>query len=204
MWSGWRKTEYRTKNLVDLRLKHESISSYPANIFLFKVHNKNTRKICEICLKLTIKTPEWRYWRCSGVFIVNFEHISHLFLMFLLLIRTSKCWLYLGTFHAVSMLLIMLHYWYLKRNNIQYNLSVSLPNLFLFLKEFSSRCLHFMKESLLLFELKVYFCYCFQWGWAESSSETICRFIKCTIALWRFAISRHFYLESSNDHRKWN
>ena len=158
---------------------------------MFKVHDKSTRKRCEICLKLTIKTPERRYWRCSGVFIVNFEHISHLFLMFLLLIRTSKCWLYLDTFHAVS----MLHYWYLKiwkRNNTQYNLSRSLPKLFLFLKEFSSRCLHFMKESVLLLELKVYFCYCFQWGWAESSSETICRFNTYTIALWRFAISRHF------------
>ena len=37
---------------------------------MFKVNNKNT-----------ITTPECR----SGVFIVNFEHISHLFLVFLLL-----------------------------------------------------------------------------------------------------------------------
>ena len=33
---------------------------------------------------LTIKTSEWRHWRWSGIFIVNFEHISHLFLVFLL------------------------------------------------------------------------------------------------------------------------
>ena len=33
----------------------------------------------EICSKLTIKTPKRRHWRCFGVFIVNFEHISHLF-----------------------------------------------------------------------------------------------------------------------------
>ena len=26
--------------------------------FLFKVNNRNTRKRCEICSKLTIKTPE--------------------------------------------------------------------------------------------------------------------------------------------------
>ena len=37
------------------------------------------------CSKLTIKTPERCHWRCSGVFIVNFEHISHLVLVFLLL-----------------------------------------------------------------------------------------------------------------------
>ena len=43
------------------------------------------RKRCEICSKLIIKTPERRQCRCSGVFIVNFEHISHLFLVFLLL-----------------------------------------------------------------------------------------------------------------------
>ena len=33
---------------------------------------------CEICLKLTIKTPKRRHWRRFDVFIVNVEHISHL------------------------------------------------------------------------------------------------------------------------------
>ena len=40
------------------------------------VNNWNTRKRCEICSKLTIKTPERRQWRRSDVFIVNFEYIS--------------------------------------------------------------------------------------------------------------------------------
>ena len=31
------------------------IKLFPANLYLFKVKNKNTRKRCEICLKLTIK-----------------------------------------------------------------------------------------------------------------------------------------------------
>ena len=35
--------------------------------------------------KLTIKTPERGQWRRSGVFTVNFEYISHLFLEFTLL-----------------------------------------------------------------------------------------------------------------------
>ena len=39
---------------------------------MFKVNNK-------------IKTPERRHWRYSGAFIVNFGHISHLVLEFLLL-----------------------------------------------------------------------------------------------------------------------
>ena len=45
-------------------------------IYLLKVNNRDTRARCEICSKLTIKTPERHYWRRSGVFIVNFEHIS--------------------------------------------------------------------------------------------------------------------------------
>ena len=47
---------------------------------MFKVNNRNTRTRCEICTKLTIKTPEQHHWHCSGVFIVNFVHISHLIL----------------------------------------------------------------------------------------------------------------------------
>ena len=30
----------------------------PVNIYLFEVNNRNTRKSCEICSKLTRKTPE--------------------------------------------------------------------------------------------------------------------------------------------------
>ena len=57
---------------------------FPVGIYLLKVNTRNTRTRCEICSKLTIKTPE-RRWHRSGVFIVNFEHISHLVLVFLLL-----------------------------------------------------------------------------------------------------------------------
>ena len=32
----------------------------PENNYLFKVNNRNIRKRCEICSKLTIKTPERR------------------------------------------------------------------------------------------------------------------------------------------------
>ena len=46
---------------------------------LLKVNNSNTSKWFEISSKLTIKTLERYYWRHSGVFIVNFEHISYLF-----------------------------------------------------------------------------------------------------------------------------
>ena len=39
----------------------------------------------EMCSKLKIKTPERSNWRRSGVFAANFEHISHLAPVFLLL-----------------------------------------------------------------------------------------------------------------------
>ena len=39
----------------------------------------------KLCSKLTIKIPERRHRCRSGVFIVNFEHILHLLLVFLLL-----------------------------------------------------------------------------------------------------------------------
>ena len=57
----------------------------PAGIYLLKFNDKKTRTRCEICSKLTIKTPEQRHWRRFGVSIVDFEHISHPFLVFLLL-----------------------------------------------------------------------------------------------------------------------
>ena len=60
-------------------------SSVPKVTFSFIVNNRNTRKKGEIWSKLTIKTPERRYRPHSGVFMVNFEHMSHLFQVFLLL-----------------------------------------------------------------------------------------------------------------------
>ena len=41
---------------------------------MFKVNNRNTRTRCEVCSKLTAKTPERRQWHHSDVSIVNFKH----------------------------------------------------------------------------------------------------------------------------------
>ena len=51
-----------------------------ASNYMFQVNNRNTRTRCDICSKLTIKIR-----RRSGVFTVNFEYISHLVLVLLLL-----------------------------------------------------------------------------------------------------------------------
>ena len=56
----------------------------PAATYMLKANNKNTRTRCNMCSKLTMKTPE-RCRRRSGVFVVNFEHIARLDFVFLLL-----------------------------------------------------------------------------------------------------------------------
>ena len=46
----------------------------PTEIYLLKVKNETLRQdVKYFHSKLTIKTPERRQWRDSGVFIVNFE-----------------------------------------------------------------------------------------------------------------------------------
>ena len=67
----------------------------------------------EICSKLTLKTPERR----PSVFVVNFKHSSHLFLVFLLLTLNKEIlagqtsvldrwrfyWLSINPFHAAGL-----------------------------------------------------------------------------------------------------
>ena len=57
-------------------MKHAKFIN-PAGNYMFKVNSRNIRTRCETCLKSTIKIPERRQWHRSGIFIVNFEHISH-------------------------------------------------------------------------------------------------------------------------------
>ena len=75
-------------------------------IFLLKVNSRNTRARCEICSKLTIKILERRQCRRSGVFIVNFEHVSKFVIVFLLLIGIGVFFItsYLGNFEQVFLL----------------------------------------------------------------------------------------------------
>ena len=39
----------------------DSSTNLPVSNYMFKVNNRNTRTSCEICSKLTVKTPERRY-----------------------------------------------------------------------------------------------------------------------------------------------
>ena len=72
-------------NVIFIFLQLQNFTWKLANKYIVKVNNESTRKMCEICSKLTIKIPQRRQWRRSVVVVVNFEHISHPFLVFLLL-----------------------------------------------------------------------------------------------------------------------
>ena len=74
------------KSMRLLLLLPGKIRVSPAGNYMFKVNNRNTRTRYEICSKLSIKISERHQWRRSGIFIVNFEHISHFVQVFLLLI----------------------------------------------------------------------------------------------------------------------
>ena len=97
-----------SKLLCESTFEWESINiqkcMYPAGNYMIKVNNRNTRKRWEICSKLPIKIPEWRpvlsenvrnqtfpkgVLRHFGVFLINFEYISHLVWVFLLLTFNS-------------------------------------------------------------------------------------------------------------------
>ena len=51
---------------------------------------RSIRLMYEIFLKSTVKTPAWRQWCCNGVFIINFEEILPIVLMFPLLILPAE------------------------------------------------------------------------------------------------------------------
>ena len=69
----------------DILKQIQELNVRPQLIFTYSKSTMETlEKDVEICSKLTIKTPERRQCR-SAVFIVNFEHISHLFTVFLML-----------------------------------------------------------------------------------------------------------------------
>ena len=73
-----------SKNLLDTNPPPH----IPVGNYKFKVNNRNTRTRCEICSKLTIKTPERRhvlvalfltlntFTPCSSLSLVNFEQVN--------------------------------------------------------------------------------------------------------------------------------
>ena len=53
------------------RIVFSTSEGHLASVYLFKVYKENARTMCLVSLKLTIRIPERRQWRYSGIFIVN-------------------------------------------------------------------------------------------------------------------------------------
>ena len=66
------------------------MKTLPAGIYMFKVNDGNTRKLCEIGSKLRIKTPEQRHWCHSGIFMLNLNRFHTFFWCFHRWLWTSK------------------------------------------------------------------------------------------------------------------
>ena len=75
--NGWIKSSEGSlsEKTVSLRHYQNLLTTYPVNIYLLKVNNRNTRESYWTCSKLTTKKPERRQWCRSCYFIVNFEHV---------------------------------------------------------------------------------------------------------------------------------
>ena len=63
-----------------------------AGIYLFKVYIENLRIMFENNSKLTKKISERRHRRRSGVFAVNFQHISKIVLVFIVVFEQVNAW----------------------------------------------------------------------------------------------------------------
>ena len=70
----------------------------PARNHLFKVSSWSTRRRCENCSKLRIKTKERCQWHHSNVFIVNYEHISR-FALIVEFEQANVCWVHIEGKH---------------------------------------------------------------------------------------------------------
>ena len=79
---------YHQGNRQMERWKENFIWYIPAGIYLYKVAMETPYQW--ICSKLTLKTPEWRQSRCSGVLTVIFEQILHIVLLFSCLTLDKK------------------------------------------------------------------------------------------------------------------
>ena len=86
---------------------------------MFKVNYRNTRTVCKVCSKLTIKTLEWRHWRRSGVFIIKFERVNDSGVLFSLLVLLifSIVWYFLLSYFK-NKKNHLLHFWYRRKSFI--------------------------------------------------------------------------------------
>ena len=84
--------DYKPENWTNFQgFSFYLLFKHPIKFYLFKVKNRGFRKKGrKICSKLPIKTPDRVHDVSSGIFIVTFEHVSHLFPVFSSLTLNSE------------------------------------------------------------------------------------------------------------------
>ena len=103
----------------------------------------------KICSKLTIKTPERRQSRRSGVFIVNFEHISHFVLVFLLLTLNMQL-----TAGLLLMCIVIIYFPVYDVINFEVKLSFLIKSFFYMTKKSVQKFEYLKNENLLRWDKK--------------------------------------------------
>ena len=58
-----------------IELESSALHIHPSRHLFFTIISGNTRTICEICSRSTIKTPERRHKHYSGIFLSKFEQV---------------------------------------------------------------------------------------------------------------------------------
>ena len=77
--SGFRLPKNISKTIFKLERNWAAIADFSHQaITCSHLTMETLEQMCERGSKLTIKTPKRQLWRLFGVFIINFEHISHL------------------------------------------------------------------------------------------------------------------------------
>ena len=82
------------KKILKLRVcrRTNQACMQPSRYLLVQNQQWKHQTMYGIFSKLTINTPEWSHWRRSGIFVLNFQQISHFAFMFSLFTSTNKCW----------------------------------------------------------------------------------------------------------------
>ena len=95
------------KDVIDLRVNYDVIHlckdtlANTANIYLFKINNRITRKRPDVCSMLTIKLPERRHWEYSGEYSLLILNYFTPFLNFSVVDfkQANVCWENYQTFY---------------------------------------------------------------------------------------------------------
>ena len=136
------------------------------NMWKQKEHQNDTNGVNVVVL--VKKTPERRWWSSSGVFMVNFEHVSNRFLVFSLL--TLKKQMFAGKARKMVQSVNCSCCFFLVKKALFWNKSKDLFNIFTFPPPSPPKILHYDTLN------------------SEGHRKEFSSFSKSSILLWRYVL----------------